>query len=74
METRFVHCSACDQEVELVLPGSDGEDGRNADLSGAICMDAGRHCGGSTCPLSAMPPRDMRRRIERIRGWAADGE
>ena len=74
MELRLVYCSACDQEVELVLPDGNEADGPNPDLSGAVCMDVGRHCTGSTCPIAAVPPGDMRVRVERIRERAAGDE
>ena len=68
METRIVYCSACDREVELALRDGNEAGGPHPDLSGAVCMDVGRHCSGSTCPIAAVGPREMRVRIERIRG------
>lgn len=66
METRIAYCSACDQDVELVLADGNEADGADADLSEAVCMEVGRHCTGSTCPIAAVPPQEMRVRIQRI--------
>jgi hypothetical protein len=68
MERRIVFCSACDRDVEVVLRDGNEADGPHPDLSGAVCMDIGRHCTGSACPIAAVPTREMRVRIERITG------
>lgn len=72
METRLVYCSACDQDVELVMRDGNEASGPHPDLSGAVCMDVGRHCTGTTCPIAAVPPRQTRVRIERIRGRSVE--
>jgi hypothetical protein len=72
MEMRLVYCSGCDQEVELLLRDGSESGGPHPDLSGAVCMGVGRHCTGTTCPIAAVPPREMRKRVERIRGWGGE--
>jgi hypothetical protein len=64
MEARVIYCSACDRNVEVVLR-QDGE------LAEAACLDIGERCTGTTCPLGAVPPDEVRARPERIRKPAA---
>lgn len=67
MQARLVYCSACDQDVELLVRDANDAGGSQADLDGAVCMEVGRHCAGTTCPIAAVPAVEMRARMERIR-------
>jgi hypothetical protein len=59
MERRVIYCSACDRNVQMVV-----DDGRAAaDLTGAVCLDIGETCTGTTCPVAAISPEAIRRRL-----------
>ena len=61
METRIIYCSACDREVRVVLRTEGEAAGQPPSLEGALCLDIGTTCSGSTCPVCAVS-------AERIRG------
>ena len=59
------HCPTLDAPALLV---SDEDD-----ASKLICLDAGRHCTNTTCPLTGVPSSTMIHRLERRMKQAATG-
>jgi len=63
MRSHLAYCSACDKEVQIVLP--DGSSTSVQD-SGAVCLEIGHKCTGSLCPIGAAPPAEMAARLIRL--------
>jgi hypothetical protein len=55
--TKTMYCSACDRDVLIQL----NEAGT---LEGATCADIGASCTGTMCPICAVAPDVLRKRVE----------
>ena len=66
MQTRTVFCSACDQDVRIVVTDEPSQDG-HANLHDAevVCLEIGHHCTGGLCPVGATSPTVMAARLVR---------
>lgn len=73
MEKQRIYCSACDREVEVLLrDGAQAADDAGA-LEGAVCLDIGERCTGTSCPICAIPPDEIRAALVRIGAPPGDG-
>lgn len=66
MSTRKIYCSGCDREVEVAnLPAvpDDGAGREVPEVAEAVCLDHGRTCTGTMCPLFDVAPDRMRARL-----------
>ena len=73
MKTHVAYCSACNREVEVMLPAdheAEKQPGAH-DAQACICMAYGEHCTGSLCPLFAVPPEEMAEALARHRAGEA---
>lgn len=61
MKTQKAYCSACDRQVEVVVPeeNTDGSLPSAHDPSKCICLEFGESCTGSLCPLFEIPTGQM---------------
>lgn len=69
MEKHWAYCSACDRQVEVVVRPGEGDDpatGRPKDE--IVCLEVGHTCTGALCPITDVPPDEMREALRRIRG------
>jgi hypothetical protein len=66
MKAINAYCSACDQEVRLVLTDEPVQDGPSPihDCE-IVCLEIGERCSGALCPLGAVPPVVMAARLVR---------
>jgi hypothetical protein len=66
MRTIDAYCSACDQNVRLVLTDEPVQDGPSPihDRE-VVCLEIGEHCSGALCPVGAVPPIVMAARLVR---------
>ena len=66
MKTVDAYCSACDNQVRLVLTDEPVQDGpspiHDAEV---VCLEIGEHCSGALCPVGAVPPIVMAARLVR---------
>lgn len=66
MKTINAYCSACDQEVRLVLTDEPvTEDPSPIHDREVVCLEIGEHCSGALCPIGAVPPIVMAARLVR---------
>lgn len=75
MKTHVAYCSACNREVEVMLPPNHvpGIHPGAHDAEACICLAHGEHCTGSFCPLFSVPPDEMAEALARHRaGHAGD--
>lgn len=56
MQSQTAYCSACDQDVRVVITDAPAHEGQ-APLADAqvVCLDFGARCTGSMCPMFGMP-------------------
>lgn len=79
MKTQKAYCSACDREVEVVIPEDMPEEALPSahDPADCICLEFGQSCTGSLCPLFDVPTGQMeenyRRIVREIRRGGGDG-
>jgi hypothetical protein len=68
MKTQKAFCSACDRQVEVVVPDDFPEGTRPSahDPAGCICLEFGESCTGSLCPLFEVPTGQMEENYKRI--------
>lgn len=61
MRTHKAYCSACDREVEVVVPDElpEGALPSAQDPTACICLEYGATCTGSLCPLFEVPTEQM---------------
>ena len=60
MDRRVIYCTGCDRDVTVLLrDGHEGDDPYE-ELCGAACLEIGRECTGTTCPICAVPADDGR--------------
>lgn len=66
MKTVNAYCSACDQQVRLVLTDEPVQDDPSPihDRE-VVCLEIGEHCSGALCPVGAVPPMVMAARLVR---------
>ena len=66
MQTRTVFCSACDQDVRIVVTDEPSQDGHaNLHEAEVVCLEIGHHCTGGMCPVGATSPNVMAARLVR---------
>lgn len=66
MKTINAYCSACDQDVRVVLTDQPAQDDPSPihDRE-VVCLEIGEHCSGALCPVGAVPPIVMAARLVR---------
>ena len=65
METRIAYCSACDQDVRIVITDEPSQDGHaNLHDSEIVCLEIGHQCTGNLCPVGATAPVVMRNGLQ----------
>ena len=66
MKTIDAYCSACDNQVRLVLTDEPIQDAPSPihDRE-VVCLEIGEHCSGNLCPIGAVPPVVMAARLVR---------
>ena len=66
MKAINAYCSACDQDVRLVLTDEPASDGPSPihDRE-VVCLEIGEHCSGNLCPVGAVPAVVMAARLVR---------
>jgi hypothetical protein len=66
MKAITAYCSACDQEVRLVLTDEPiADDPSPIHDREVVCLEIGEHCSGALCPIGAVPPVVMAARLVR---------
>ncbi|MEX0892545.1 MAG: hypothetical protein WEB88_10280 [Gemmatimonadota bacterium] len=57
METQTAYCSACDQQVRIVVTPQPVHGGQATldDGPDVVCLDFGHKCTGSLCPMFGLP-------------------
>lgn len=56
MSTQLAYCSACDQEVHIVVTPAPVHGGQAVlPESEVVCLDFGNKCTGSLCPMFGLP-------------------
>ena len=68
MRTQKAFCSACDRQVEVVVPEDlpEGSLPSAHDPASCICLEFGESCTGSLCPLFEVPTGQMEDNYRRI--------
>jgi hypothetical protein len=68
MKTHKAYCSACDRQVEVLIPEDlpEGTLPSAHDPASCICMEFGETCTGSLCPLFEVPTGQMEENYKRI--------
>jgi DNA-directed RNA polymerase subunit RPC12/RpoP len=66
MQTQSAYCSACDQDVRVVITDSPvhADQAPIADAE-VVCLDFGERCTGSLCPMFGLPRMLMGVRLAR---------
>lgn len=66
MKAINAYCSACDQEVRLVLTDEPiADDPSPIHDREVVCLEIGEHCSGALCPVGAVPAVVMAARLVR---------
>jgi hypothetical protein len=57
MEIQHSYCSACDQQVRIVVTPASAYSGQApvADQPDVVCLDFGERCTGAMCPMIGLP-------------------
>ena len=68
MKTQKAFCSACDRQVEVVVPEDlpEGALPSAHDPAQCICLEFGESCTGSLCPLFEAPTGQMEENYKKI--------
>jgi len=68
VKTQKAFCSACDRQVEVVVPEDlpEGSLPSAHDPSSCICLEFGESCTGSLCPLFDVPTGQMEENYRKI--------
>ncbi len=76
MRTQKAYCSACDRQVEVVVPEDlpEGALPSAHDPASCICLEFGESCTGSLCPLFEVPTGQMEENYRRIIQDIRDGK
>lgn len=74
MKTQLAYCSACDQQVRIVVTPSPLHGGQaNLPDTEIVCLDFGETCTGAMCPMFGLPSILMGVRLARSglrdEGW-----
>jgi hypothetical protein len=74
MKTHWAFCSACDRQVEVAVRpvGRDPETGESLDA--LVCLEVGHTCTGALCPITDVPPEEMREALDRLRAGQPDSD
>ena len=54
MEKRVIYCTGCDRNVEVVLREATETGDCDPELAGAVCLEVGWRCTGTSCPICAV--------------------
>ena len=75
MKTHKAYCSACDRQVEVVVPGDlpEGTLPSAHDPAACICLEYGETCTGSLCPLFEIPTGQMEENYRRVAEEVREG-
>lgn len=66
MDVRLAYCSACDQNVRVLLePGQEPMIVEGDDPHELVCLEYGSKCTGDMCPLFQVPTEEMREKLAR---------
>lgn len=67
MDTQHAYCSACDQEVRIVVTEGPVHGGQPMVSGGpeVVCLDFGSACTGAMCPMFGLPSIMMGVRLAR---------
>jgi hypothetical protein len=68
VKTQKAYCSACDRQVEVVVPEDlpKGTLPSAHDPASCICLEFGESCTGSLCPLFEVPTGQMGENYRKI--------
>jgi hypothetical protein len=56
MSSQLAYCSACDQEVHIVVTPAPTHEGQaSLEDSEVVCLDFGNKCTGALCPMFGLP-------------------
>ena len=68
MRTQLAYCSACDRQVEVLVPEDlpKGALPSAHDPSNCVCLEYGESCTGSMCPLFDVPTPQMEANYRRL--------
>lgn len=75
MNTQLAYCSACDQQVRIVVTPAPAHEGHAniPDAPEVVCLDFGDRCTGRFCPMFGLPHVLMGVRLARSElrpgGW-----
>lgn len=65
MDRHWAYCSACDRQVEVVVRRAARIDPSTGEPANeVICLEAGETCTGALCPLTEIPPSEMRAALD----------
>lgn len=68
MDTHWAYCSACDRQVEVtVRPTGEADPTTGQPGEQLVCLEVGHACTGALCPLTDVPPEEMRAALRRTR-------
>jgi hypothetical protein len=68
MDRHWAYCSACDRQVEVVIrPHERTESEAGGAPDDIICLEVGHTCTGALCPITDVPPDEMREALRRVR-------
>lgn len=68
METHWAYCSACDRQVEVAVRPAGRRDAETGEpLDALVCLEVGHTCTGALCPITDVPPEEMREALDRLR-------
>lgn len=66
MKTQLAYCSACDQQVRIMVTPSPLHEGQaNLPDPEVVCLDFGQKCTGTLCPMFGLPTIVMGVRLAR---------
>lgn len=68
MKVQKAYCSACDRQVEVVVPDDlpEGTLPSAHDPASCVCLEYGETCTGSLCPLFDVPTDQMEENYRKI--------
>lgn len=67
MDRHWAYCSACDRQVEVVVkPSADADPETGEPADELVCLEVGHTCTGALCPITDIPPEQMREALDRI--------
>ena len=67
MDRHWAYCSACDRQVEVLIRPRGETDADGGGSGGEIvCLEVGHTCTGALCPITDIPPDEMREALRRF--------